>query len=215
MYYNIEENKKINNNIEFRELFPNVVFPKILTDEIMEEHGYKRVIINQIAETMFTKVVDSDIEVIDGIPTINQSLVYKHIYECKEIALSIIKTKREESIIEPINNIQVATSQDRENIQGSIEYFEMLSQGKGTIAWTMEDNTEQDLSLEDLKGALDSYIIRKSQAFSDYQTKKQLIEDATTVEEIEDILLASMTMTKEYTNIKLSSQFSLAILKQR
>ena len=189
MYYNIEENKKINNNIEFRELFPNVVFPKILTDEIMEEHGYKRVIINQIAETMFTKVVDSDIEVIDGIPTINQSLVYKHIYECKEIALSIIKTKREESIIEPINNIQVATLQDRENIQGSIEYFEMLSQGKGTITWTMNDNTEQDLSLEDLKGALDSYIIRKSQAFSDYQTKKQLIEDATTVEEIEDILL--------------------------
>ena len=215
MYYNIEENKKINNNIEFRELFPSIVFPKILTDEIIEEYGYKRVIINQIAETMFTKVVDSDIEVIDGIPTINQSLVYKPIYECKEIALSIIKTKREESIIEPINNIQVATFQDRENIQGSIGYFEMLSKGKGTIAWTMEDNTEQDLSLEDLKGALDYYIIRKAQAFSDYQTKKQLIEDATTVEEIEEILLASMTMIKEYTNIKLSSQRKLATLKQR
>ena len=215
MYYNIEENKKINNNIEFRELFANIVFPKILTDEMIEEYGYKRVIINQIAETMFTKVVDSDIEVIDGIPTINQSLVYKPIYECKEIALSIIKTKREESIIEPINNIQVSTLQDRENIQGSIGYFEMLSKGKGTIAWTMEDNTEQDLSLEDLKGALDYYIIRKAQAFSDYQTKKQLIEDATTVEEIEEILLASMTMIKEYTNIKLSSQRKLATLKQR
>ena len=180
MYYNIEENKKINNNREFRELFPNTVFPKILTDEMMEECGYKKVIVNQVISTLLTKVVDGEIEVVDGIPTINQSLVYKPVYECKEIALSTIKTKREESIVEPINNIQVATLQDRENIQGSIEYFDMLSQGKGTITWTMADNTEQELSLEDLKGALDTYIVRKAQAFAEYQTKKQLIENAVT-----------------------------------
>ena len=189
MYYNIEENKKINNNIEFRELFPNTIFPKILTDEIMEEYCYKKVVINQVTPTLLTKVVDSEIEVINGIPTINQSLVYKPIYECKEIALSTIKTKREESIIEPINNIQVSTLQDRENIEGSIEYFDILSQGKGTITWTMNDNTEQDLSLEELKGALDAYIIRKAQSFAEYQTKKQLIENATTAEEIEAIIL--------------------------
>ena len=189
MYYNIEKNKKINNNIEFRELFPNTIFPKILTDEIMEEYGYKKVIVNQATSTIFTKVVDSEIEVINGIPTINQSLVYKPIYECKETALDNIKTKREESIIEPINNIQVSTLQDRENIQGSIEYFETLSQGKGTITWTMNDNTEQDLSLEVLKGVLDIYVIRKAQAFAEYQTKKQSIENCTTVEEIEAILL--------------------------
>ena len=189
MYYNIEENKKINNNIEFRELFPNIVFPKILTDEMMEEYGYKKVVINQVAPTPLTTVLDGEIEVIDGIPTINQSLVYKPLYECKEIALNTIKTKREESIIESINNIQVSTFQDRENIQGSIDYFETLSQGKGTITWTMDDNTEQDLSLEDLKGALDDYVIRKAQSFAEYQTKKQLIKNATTVEEIEAILL--------------------------
>lgn len=180
MYYNIEENKKINNNIEFSDLFPNTIFPKILTDEIMEEYGYNKVVINQVTPTIFTKTVDSEIEVINGIPTINQSLVYKTIYECKEIALNTIKTKREESIIEPINNIQVSTLQDRENIQGSIEYFELLSQGKGTITWTMSNNMEQDLSLEDLKGALDTYIVRKAQAFAEYQTKKQLIENAVT-----------------------------------
>ena len=180
MYYNIEENKKINNNIEFRELFPNILFPKILTDEIMEEYGYKKVIVNQITSTALATVLDSEIEVINGIPTINQSLVYKPIYECKEIALNTIKTQREESIIEPINNIQVSTLQDRDNIQGSIEYFEILSQGKMTITWTMTDNTEQDLSLEDLKGALDTYIIRKAPSFVEYQTKKQLIENAVT-----------------------------------
>lgn len=187
MYYNIEESKKINNNREFRGLFPNTIFPKILTDEMMEEHGYKKVIVNQVTSTPLTKIVDSEIEVIDGIPTINQSLVYKPIYECKDIALSTIKIKREETIIESINNIQVATLQDRENIQGSIEYFEMLSQGKGTITWTMDDNTEQDLFLEDLKDALDAYVIRKAQAFAEYQSKKQLIENAETAEEIEAI----------------------------
>ena len=189
MYYNIEENKKINNSLEFRELFPNIVFPKILTDEIMEEYGYKKVAVNQITPTKFSKAKDSEIEVIDGIPTINQSLVYKPIYECKEIALSTIKTKREQTSSESINNIQVATVQDRENIHGSIEYFDILSQGKGTITWTMNDNTEQDLSLEELKGALDAYVVRKAQSFAEYQTKKQLIENATTVEEIEAIIL--------------------------
>ena len=109
MYYNIEENKKINNNREFRDLFPNTIFPKILTDEIMEEYGYKKVIVNQVTSTLFTKVLDGEIKVIKGIPTINQSLAYKPIYECKEIALNTIKTKREESIIESINNIQVST----------------------------------------------------------------------------------------------------------
>ena len=180
MYYNIEENNKINNNREFRELFPNTIFPKILTDEIMEEYGYKKVIVNQVTSTLLTTVLDGKIEVIDGIPTINQSLVYKPIYECKEIVLNALKTKREESIIEPVNNIQVSTLQDRENIQGSIEYFDMLSQGKGTITWTMSNNIEQELSLEDLKGALDTYVIRRAQAFAEYQTKKQLIENAVT-----------------------------------
>lgn len=180
MYYNIEENKKINNSLEFRELFPNTIFPKILTDEIMKEHGYKKVVVNKSTPTKFSKIKDGEIEVVSGIPTINQTLEYLSLYQCKETALSDIKAKREQSASEPINNIQVATIQDRENIQGSIEYFEILSQGKGTITWTMADNTEQELSLQDLQGVLDAYVIRKAQAFAEYQTKKQLIENAVT-----------------------------------
>ena len=180
MYYNIEENKKINNNLEFRWLFPNTIFPKILTDEIMEEYGYKKVIVNQSTPTKFSKTKDGEIEVVNGIPTINQTLEYLPLYQCKETALSDIKVKREQSASEPINNVQVATLQDRENIQGSIEYFDILSQGKGTITWTMADNTEQELSLQDLQGVLDTHVIRKAQAFAEYQTKKQLIENVVT-----------------------------------
>ena len=51
------------------------------------------------------------------------------------------------------------------------------------------EETEQDISLEDLKGVLDAYVIRKAQAFAEYQTKKELIENATTIEEIEAIIL--------------------------
>ena len=189
MYYNIEENKKINNSLEFRELFPNTIFPKILTDEIMKEHGYKKVVVNQSTPTKFSKTKNGEIEVVNGIPTINQTLEYLSLYQCKETALSDIKAKREQSASEPINNIQVATIQDRENIQGSIEYFGMLSQGKGTITWTMANNIEQELSLQELQGVLDAYVVRKAHAFAEYQTKKQLIENCTTVEELEAIIL--------------------------
>ncbi len=189
MYYNIEENKQINNNIEFRELFPNTIFPKLLTDEIMEEYGYKKAVVNQVTPTKFSKLKDGEIEVVNGIPTINQTLEYLPLYQCKETALSDIKAKREQNASEPVSNVQVATLQDRENIQGSIEHFDRLSQGKGTITWTMVDNTEQDLSLEDLKGALDTYVVRKAQSFAEYQTKKQLIENCTTAEELEAIIL--------------------------
>ena len=118
MYYNIKENKKINNNIEFRELFPSILFPKILTDEIMEEYGYINVKVIEATPTIYSTVTNGEIEIIDGIPTITQSLIYKPLYECKNIALSDIKAKREESIIEPINNIQVSTLQDRKIFKG-------------------------------------------------------------------------------------------------
>ena len=51
------------------------------------------------------------------------------------------------------------------------------------------EETEEDLTAEDLKGALDTYVVRKAQAFAEYQTKKQSIENCTTVEEIEAILV--------------------------
>ena len=53
----------------------------------------------------------------------------------------------------------------------------------------MNDNTEQDLSLQELKGALDAYVVRKAQSFAEYQAKKELIENAETAEEIEAIIL--------------------------
>lgn len=189
MYYNIEQNKKIVSSIQFRELFPNISFPKILTDKIMEEYGFVKVVINEVVPNQYGNIVNGEIEVIDDIPTIQQSLVYKSLDECKEIAREKAKAIREETIIAPINNVQVTTLQDRENLQGSIEYFEMLSQGKGVITWTMADNTEQELTLEELQGVSNTYVVRKAQAFAEYQAKKQAIENCIAVEELEALII--------------------------
>lgn len=189
MYYNIEKNKKINNTLEFRSEFPNTSFPKVLTDEMMAEYGYLKINIVEAIPTIYKKVVDGEIEVINGVPTIIQSLEYKPFFQVKDDLLAKIKQQREDSIIEPINNVQVAKLEDRENIQGSIEYFNTLVQKGTTITWTMADNTEQDLSLEDLQGALDVYVTRKAQIFAEYQNKKQLIDNCTTVEELEAVVL--------------------------
>lgn len=185
MYYNIKKNKKINNTLEFRNEFPNTSFPKVLTDEMMAEYGYLKINIVEAIPTIYKKVVDGEIELINGVPTITQYLEYKPFFQVKDELLAKIKQQREESIVEPINNVQVAKLEDRENIQGAIQYFDTLSQGGTTIKWTMADNTEADLTLQYLQNVLDSYVFRKGQVFATYQIDKARIENCTTVEEIE------------------------------
>lgn len=186
MYYNIEKNKKINNTLEFRNEFPNISFPKVLTDEMMAEYGYLKINIVRAIPTIYKKAVDGEIELINGVPTITQTLEYKSFFQAKDELLVKIKQQREDYIIEPINNVQVAKLEDRENIQGAMQYFGVLAEGT-TITWTMADNTEDNLTLQDLKSILELYITRKAQAFINYQNKKVEIEACTTIEELEAI----------------------------
>lgn len=198
MYYNIKENKKINNTLEFRSEFPSTSFPKVLTDEMMAEYGYLKINIVRAIPTIYKKAVDGEIEVINGVPTITQTLEYKSFFQVKDELLVKIKQQREDYIVEPINNVQVAKLEDRENIQGSIQYFDTLSQNGTTIKWTMADNTEADLTLQDLQNALDSYILRKGQVFATYQFDKARIEVCETVEELEALKLATAPIIGQY-----------------
>jgi hypothetical protein len=86
------------------------------------------------------------------------------------------KRARTISISEPLNNFDVDSLEDRENIQGAIDYFETLSQGGDTIVWTMADSAEQDVTLVDLQGVVDGFALRKAQAFAQYQATKAQIE---------------------------------------
>ena len=99
------------------------------------------------------------------------------------------KQKREGNISAVLNNFDVATLQDRENIQGSITYFNTLSQGQDFIVWHMADNTQYNATLTDLQGVLDAFVLRKAQEFIAYQSILVQIELCTTLQEVEVIVI--------------------------
>lgn len=95
--------------------------------------------------------------------------------EDKRNALTEAKKNRDAAIAAPINNFEVALPEDRENIQGAIDYFDQLSQGANYIVWTMADDTEKQVTLAELQAAKDGYVYRKAQVFADYQAIKSEI----------------------------------------
>lgn len=107
----------------------------------------------------------------------------------KQEKISELKVKRDFIIDSAIENVQVKKSTDRENIQGTIQYFEVLSQGNSTIGWTMEDNSVKELSKDDLQRVLDSYVVRKAQAFAEYQYNKQQVDECMTIDELDSLKL--------------------------
>lgn len=100
-----------------------------------------------------------------------------------------IKITRNNNISANLNGFQVATSEDREAINGAIEYYDTLtSNGARPLIWTMADNTTKVVTKEELQTVKDTYVLRKATIFAEYQQKRAAIEAATTVEEINLVL---------------------------
>ena len=78
-----------------------------------------------------------------------------------------LKLMRDITISAPINNVQVATSEDRENISGTIRKWETLG-SQEAINWIMADNSVAVLTKADLISSEDSYALRKALAFAEY-----------------------------------------------
>ena len=104
----------------------------------------------------------------------------------KEAKRQELKEQRESIIAAPINNVQVGTLEDRENIKGTIDNFSVLAPS-GSINWVMVDNTIQSLSQSDLQAVIDTYIGRKAQTFNDYGVKLTELQNAATIEEVKVI----------------------------
>ena len=102
--------------------------------------------------------------------------------EAKRIELKQI---RNEAIDEPINDVQVARVEDRENINGSIELMEANS--IPSMNWVLIDNTVGTLTVSDLETIRDTYVLRKMQTFAKYGELLTVLNNATTVEEVEGI----------------------------
>lgn len=106
--------------------------------------------------------------------------------EVKDNKRNELKRLRDETISAPINNVQVATINDRENVTGTINSFATLAPS-GSIDWIMADNTIAQLTLSGLETIRDTYALRKAQAYENYATKLLQLDEATTVEEVEAI----------------------------
>lgn len=93
--------------------------------------------------------------------TVNQTVM-------AEINRQKLKEERDAKIAAPIQGVQVASVEDRENIQGTIRKWETLG-NPPAIPWTMADNSVSLLTKDDLIAIEDAYTLRKAQAFQEYQ----------------------------------------------
>jgi hypothetical protein len=80
------------------------------------------------------------------------------------------KLMRDITIAAPINGVQVARLEDRENISGTIRKWDALG-SPAAIPWIMADNSVALLSKEDLIAIEDAYAQRKAMAFAEYQQR--------------------------------------------
>ena len=79
----------------------------------------------------------------------------------RERQRQMLKMERIERVSAPINNVQVATPEDRENVQWAASSVE-------SIDWIMADNTIQTLTAADLQAVISQYPLRKMELFGVY-----------------------------------------------
>ncbi len=164
---------------------PNVSFPRVITKKITAKFDVINVIEITPSINKYQVLVKSYIpEIIDGKWTVTHTVSEMDINKAKTIAYEKLKDLRNKAINAPINNVQVEKYEDRENVNGAIEYFTDISQGTGFITWTMNDNTEQNVTLNNLTTLKRNYVLRKATIFKTYQKKKALVETSITVAEI-------------------------------
>lgn len=112
----------------------------------------------------------------------------------RELKRQELKEEREARTVAPINNVQVATRQDRERVEGSIKNWELLEKNPdGTKNWIMADNSVQPLTKEQLQAVVDGYTVRLDQCFNAYGLAVHQLEQAQTVDEIMTIHLPETT----------------------
>ncbi len=128
-------------------------------------------------------VTSSTPELVDGVWSLIHTAEYLAVQDAINMALATIKANRRLDASADINGVQVTNKEDRENIEGAIEYYDRLTT-EAPLVWIMSDNSAVIVTKEQLQTVKDIYVLRKSQIFMDYQVKRTAILAATTVEEL-------------------------------
>jgi len=97
----------------------------------------------------------------------------------REIKRIELKQRRIEIVSAPINNIQVAAVEDRDNIEWAAANAAM------PVQWIMADNTVQMLNADDFSAVIAEYPARKQAAFTVYADLLVQLQNSTEPELIE------------------------------
>lgn len=114
------------------------------------------------------KIIDKYQEILneDGVVvTTAQEQIDSYLDSLRIVARERLKACRDAIIQSPINNFQVATAEDRENIQGYLQY-----EVAEPLEWIMADNTIQLVYLSDLQAVIGLYIQRKLAAYDAFNS---------------------------------------------
>lgn len=107
MFYNKKNKITLSNKNEIKKFYPNISFPKDLTDEILLQFGFEAVIKEELIKTKFEKIIGQRIEIINDAPVL--------VYEFEAFSADEIKMFLEEEIQTHINEVVKKHGYDEEN----------------------------------------------------------------------------------------------------
>lgn len=115
--------------------------------------------------------------------------------ELKEAKLTELKNQRDTLEVEPIlynGNYFDYDEKARDRINAAIMALDMQTDLDGTTAslsWTTADNTEATVTANDLRGVIAMVALRSNELHIAYRKAKDKVNNATTKEELEAVVL--------------------------
>lgn len=114
----------------------------------------------------------------------------KDFNEAKKAKIAELKSMRDTLEVEPIaynGNLFDYDEKARDRINAAIISLDLLG-AEAKLSWTTADNNEAIVSANDLRGVIASVAVRSNELHVHYRTKRELVDKATTVEEVEAIV---------------------------
>ena len=183
-YVYIEDDKWIG-PVELRSRFKNVRAWHTLSDAERAKYGWYPLHIANPDYNPATQVRGRlrGFTLAGGVVSATYPLRDKNLAEVKYDKRQLFKSMRDISIPSVVNNVQVRSPEDRENVQGAINNFDALGVG-GTIGWVMADNSIMQLTKAQLEAVALGYAQAKAAAFAIYEAAIAELEAASTIQEV-------------------------------
>lgn len=175
-YYRLTEDNKIIDYTSFEE---NVDLPSFIKELYTETD--REIIVLTDGSFAFKDEVDLDEEA--------RKKAEKKFNEAKNAKITELKQMRDTLEVEPIEyngNLFDYDDKSRERIRTKRQEIEDNG-GTGTIEWTLADNTEVVIGLVDFIGINNEATKRAGLLHIHYRTKRELVDNATTIAEVEAI----------------------------